>query len=267
MLKCFTPNKIHMKYIHKRKSEKRQKKIHLPGWKCGQCIDWPWKPSWILTNCLTDSTQMKHLNIFNGLPSIPTLSHSPFFPLNHHWWPKIFIGVILIGPSWSVNLSPDPFLVECIAAFSTSPRPHSNIFLPRHFLYSPSINIFLLRARSIFVVGTTLCLRDSTKTDFHTASSVISTLLATSSFLAASTGMFDQNAGGEEEWEKTMVKKWTLQETLRNTQRFSSRERERKHSMQFKSASKAKGSIERWKCHRQKASVENPFNASFLGER
>merc|ERR1719239_2013676 len=54
-----------------------------------------------------------------------------------------------------------------------------------------------LRVESIFAVGTTLCLRDCTKTDFHTASFVISTLLATSSFLAASTGVAFLEGVGE----------------------------------------------------------------------
>ena len=54
------------------------------------------------------------------------------------------------------------------------------------------MNIFVPRALSIFAVGTTLCLRDSTRTDFHMASFDISTLLGTSSFLAASTGIVQQ---------------------------------------------------------------------------
>ena len=133
------------------------------------------------------------------------LRHNPlksFFFSNHQRW-QSFTLVILIGPSWDVNLSRDPFLVECTAAFSASSLTSFIRFPPScHFLESSMSTLqflFLIlepsksrsspsRAWSTSDVGTTQCSRDSTKMDFLTASSDISTLLATSSSSAASIG-------------------------------------------------------------------------------
>lgn len=125
-----------------------------------------------------------------------------FFVSNDQRW-QSFTLVILIGPSWDVNLSRDPFLVECTAAFSASSLTSFIRFPPSCHFLEPSMStsqfLFIIlepsksrsspsRAWSTSVVGTTQCSRDSTKMDFPTASSDISTLLATSSFLAASIG-------------------------------------------------------------------------------
>ena len=101
--------------------------------------------------------------------------------------------------------------------FNITPTPFiQTLFIS--FWDSSDQNVFLCRARSIFVVGMILCLRDSTRTDFHMDSFGISTLLGTSSSLAASTGIVHKslaNMGGkrrrmgENKRLCLIVKKWT----------------------------------------------------------
>ena len=88
----------------------------------------------ISTNCLTVSSQINQINqlkILNGLPSILSVSES-------HRANIMFTQAILIGSSRGVNLSPDPFLVGCMAAFSKDHPDLIQMFLTRHFLYSPA---------------------------------------------------------------------------------------------------------------------------------
>lgn len=100
------------------------------------------------------------------------------FNLGYLNWPFLkcqFVLRPLFGwmHSCLFNITPTPFILTLfISSWDSSDQ-----------------NVFLCRARSIFVVGMTLCLRDSTRTDFHTDSFGISTLLGTSSSLAASTGI------------------------------------------------------------------------------
>ena len=147
-------------------------------------LSWHWVPSWISTNCLTDSSQINQINqlkILNGLPSILSVTES-------HRANIMFTQAILIGSSRGVNLSPDPFLVGCMAAFfKRSPWPHSNVSRASLFIFTSSTSSS--RVLLIFAAGTTLSLRDSTRTGFRMDSSVISTLLEISSFLDASTGI------------------------------------------------------------------------------
>ena len=106
-----------------------------------------------------------------------SLSHMNF-NLGYLNWPFLkcqFVLRPLFGwmHSCLFNITPTPFILTLfISSWDSSDQ-----------------NVFLCRARSIFVVGMILCLRDSTRTDFHTDSFGISTLLGTSSSLAASTGI------------------------------------------------------------------------------
>ena len=74
--------------------------------------------------------------------------------------------------------------------FKRSPWPHSNVSHASLFIFSSSTSSS--RVLLIFAAGTTLSLRDSTRTDFRMDSFVISTLLEISSFLDASTGKYQK---------------------------------------------------------------------------
>ena len=214
------------------------------------------------------------------------LRHNPlksFFFSNHQRW-QSFTLVILIGPSWDVNLSRDPFLVECTAAFSASSLTSFIRFPPSCHFLEPSMStsqfLFIIlepsksrsspsRAWSTSDVGTTQCSRDSTKMDFLTASSDISTLLATSSSSAASIGDQDMCKHFFREQNTLFWKQITLSSEKVKSQEIPSLsccdERKYKQGLQLKSTSEAQGSVQRWKWHWQEASSKCLFNARFFG--